>query len=118
MSAVQSPTTLWVPPPLPAAAAAAAAVGKAFARNTMSNPTGRLVAANAQNRNLNNNKWSPWGWGGGWSWGPSPTKKPTWQPVNVNAWDSSWGGKDPSNWGWVLNGWNGDAWANDAWTGD
>jgi hypothetical protein len=100
MNAVRSPT-----------------VGKAPARNTLSNPTTtrRLVTGNARTQNWNENKWSWSPWGGGW--GPSPTKTPTLEPINANAWGSSWGGKGSSN--WVVNGWNwGGAWANDAWTGD
>ena len=74
-----------------------------------SKPTGRPVNAwSGWNWNWDGNKWN-WSWGGGW--GPNPTEKPT-----VNAWDSSWSGKDPSD--WVLNGWGGDAWTNHAWTGD
>eukprot|EP00984_Skeletonema_dohrnii_P000492 scaffold166_cov106-Skeletonema_dohrnii-CCMP3373.AAC.4 len=59
----------------------------------------------------NGNRWNSWGGG----WGPKPTKKPTQPPVN--AWDSSWSGKNPTD--WVLNGWGGDAWTtNNAWGGD
>jgi len=86
-------------------------VGKAPAQKTPSNRTRRLVT---RTLNWNENKWSWSTWGGGW--GPSPTKKPTQQPIKAS--DSSWGGKGP-DWNWVLHGWNsGDVWANDAWTGD
>ena len=89
-------------------------VGKTPAQKTPSSRTRRIVTAKARNLNWNKNKWSTWGGG----WGPSlTTKTPTRQPIQAP--DSSWGGKSPPDWNWVLHGWHsGDVWANDAWTGD